>query len=56
MSKQEELIDFIKTLTNEQAEKLFDNLDVLLHTMRMNDKEAVFIKTFMDRVFGTEVV
>lgn len=56
MSKQEKLIEFIKNLTDEQAEKLVKNWDILLHTMRMNDKEALFINTFMDRIFGSEVV
>lgn len=51
-NKREELIEWIKKLTPEQAKALLDNWGILLHVMEMDTNEGIFTKTFLDRLFG----
>jgi len=52
MTAKQELIEFIKSMTPEQVEKVISRLDLLERCLTMTDAEAIYTDTFTGRMFG----
>ena len=54
MSKKQELIDYVMSLTPEQIDKIANRLDLLKQAVHMEDHEAIYISHFTKKLFGHE--
>lgn len=52
MTEQEKLIDYIKNLTEEQAEKLVEHLPLLKQLIAMKDYELIYSETLLAKLFN----
>lgn len=51
MTKQEELIAYIKGLTPEQVDKICNRLPLLRQSLELNEWEAQYIQAFTHKMF-----
>ncbi len=51
MTKKQELIDYIMSLTPEQVDKLTERLDLLKKVVSMTDSEAVYTNELTGKLF-----
>ena len=51
MSKKQELLDYIMSLTPEQVDKVAQRLDLLKKVTTMTDSEAVYTNAFVGKMF-----
>ena len=54
MSKKQELIDYIMSMTPEQIDKAVNRIDLLKQAINMEDHEAIYISHFAKKLFGHE--
>ena len=54
MSKKQELLDYIMSLTPEQADKLVQRLDLLKKVVKMSEPEAIYTNTLTGKLFFGE--
>lgn len=54
MSKKQELLDYIMSLTPEQVEKVAQRLDLLKKVATMTDPEAIYTNAFVGKMFFNE--
>ena len=54
MSKKQELIDYVMSLTPEQIDKVVNRLDLLKQAVNMTDSEATYISHFSHLLFAHE--
>lgn len=52
MSKKEELVAFIKNLSEEDVKKIVEHLPLLEQLVKMNDSELVYSETFLKKLFS----
>ena len=52
MTKQEELIAYIKGLTPEQVDKVIERLPLIKQALSLNNSEALYTQTFTRKMFG----
>lgn len=52
MTAFEMLVEYITTLTPEQAAKLVNHLDMIKRIVGMTDNEQIFLDSFIGQVFG----
>lgn len=52
MTKQEELIAYIKGLTPEQVDKVIKRLPLIKQALSMDNNEALYTQTFTRKMFG----
>lgn len=51
MSKKQELLDYIMSLTPEQVEKVTQRMDLLEMVVNMNECEALYSTVFLGKMF-----
>lgn len=53
MTKTEELVQYVESLTEAQTEKLLEHLPLLKQLVSMTDNELIYSETFLKRMFST---
>lgn len=51
MSKRDELVAYVASLTPEQVDKLFDRLPLLKQLPRLSENQLIFTEEFLKRIF-----
>ena len=51
MSKRDELIAYVTSLTSEQVDKLFDRLPLLKQLPGLSENQLIFTEEFLKRIF-----
>lgn len=54
MNKKQELLDYIMSLSPEQADKLVQRLDLLKKVVNMSEPEAIYTNTLTGKLFFGE--
>lgn len=54
MSKKQELLDYIMSLTPEQADKVTQRLDLLKKVVSMSEPQAIYTNTLTGKMFFEE--
>jgi len=50
----EKLVDYVKSLTPEQVDKIINRLPLLQQMLNLTDNQAIYTQTFTDLAFGTK--
>lgn len=52
MSKKQELVDYIASLTEEQVAKIMEHLPLLKELVAMTDNELIYSETLLTKLFA----
>lgn len=52
MTKTEELVQYVQSLTEEQVEKLLEHLPLLKQLTTMQEHELIYSETFLKKLFS----
>lgn len=54
MNNTEKLVNYIKSLTPEQVDKIMNRLPLLQQMLNLTDNQAIYTQTFTDLAFGSK--